>query len=457
MTTPQSTDSWAWRRILTGCHSLSDEQYCATQRSGATAQFRSNPQERNNYRQMRAFVFSVSRSLWSPSWPLCVLCLLCFLSPSSSFHFKLFSSRIQRQGLLRRSGDRQRHDSSVVEGRLLADLRLFSHRHDDQANDNCETHNHQHRIGRRSALRDEVLGGLSRFLSAAAAGSVLGAGVVTGGPLLREADAAFWDNLSSATIMEKLPGGKTGKLVMSKCPNVFTNCLKDEKCREAMFCNARCESAENKNACNLLCSLTSGYENKPYGNFIQCLADAKALPDLPPDGKCLATDEDALPILKDLKQIEGRWWIVKGLNCGQEGWPAGFDGFPCQRDEFILREDGTWVDEIAYCGGKEDTCTTPMVYTRANATITSPGVMAHYYLDPPLSPQVEQWRLLSWPHPDWMLYIYCGVTPAGEYSGGSVVSRQLSLDKIPKDIEEEFRKVAKKFNFDYDEMCVSDN
>ena len=39
------------------------------------------------------------------------------------------------------------------------------------------------------------------------------------------------------------------------------------------------------------------------------------------------------------------------------------------------------------------------------------------YTDPPLKPQTEEWRVLSWPHPDWMLYIYCGSTPTGPYAG----------------------------------------
>lgn len=39
------------------------------------------------------------------------------------------------------------------------------------------------------------------------------------------------------------------------------------------------------------------------------------------------------------------------------------------------------------------------------------------YTDPPLKPQIERWLVLSWPHPDWMLYIYCGHTPTGPYAG----------------------------------------
>ena len=62
------------------------------------------------------------------------------------------------------------------------------------------------------------------------------------------------------------------------------------------------------------------------------------------------------------------------------GWPAGFDYFPCQRDEFVMAEDGSWIDHIAYCGGKNNTCQTPIVFTVANVSLTSPGVMTHWYV-----------------------------------------------------------------------------
>ena len=49
----------------------------------------------------------------------------------------------------------------------------------------------------------------------------------------------------------------------------------------------------------------------------------------------------------------------------------------------------------------------------------------HRYTDPPLKPQTEEWRVLSWPHPDWMLYIYCGSTPTGPYAGQVQFAKQL--------------------------------
>ena len=52
-------------------------------------------------------------------------------------------------------------------------------------------------------------------------------------------------------------------------------------------------------------------------------------------------------------------------------------------------------------------------------------VPTHRYTDPPLKPQTEEWRVLSWPHPDWMLYIYCGSTPTGPYAGQVQFAKQL--------------------------------
>ncbi len=91
--------------------------------------------------------------------------------------------------------------------------------------------------------------------------------------------------------------------------------------------------------------------------------------------------------------------------------------------------------------------------------------MTHIYKDAPLLPQNEDWIVLSWPHPDWMLYVYCklvlltkgGYTPAGEYGGASIVSRSSSrIDEIPPEVEMEFRSVMLEHEFSFEEMCVSD-
>ena len=46
---------------------------------------------------------------------------------------------------------------------------------------------------------------------------------------------------------------------------------------------------------------------------------------------------------------------------------------------------------------------TEMIVTVANVSMTAPGVVHHDYTDAPLAPQSEDWRLVSWPHPDYAL------------------------------------------------------
>ena len=251
---------------------------------------------------------------------------------------------------------------------------------------------------------------------------------------------------------------KAGSLCMFlNCSKPLLSCTLDTQCRHAAMCNAGCQSKSNVESCNLLCELTYGYNSTKYRNLMACMSEHGCLPKSPSDGKCLANNSDTVRNLTDVAQVKGKWWILLGLNCGQPGWPAGFDYFPCQRDEFVY-ENEQWIDYIAYCGGSNNTCSTPMVYTTANVTISSPGVMTHYYTDPPLKPQREEWMVLSWPHPDWMLYIYCGYTPTGPYAGGSVVTRvsNASIDAIPDYVETEFKATALKFGFNYDAMCISD-
>ncbi len=56
-----------------------------------------------------------------------------------------------------------------------------------------------------------------------------------------------------------------------------------------------------------------------------------------------------------------------------------------------------------------------------------------------------------------MLMLWCGQIPVLNYAGGIVVSRHLNGREMPKPVEDELRRAAKKFGLDYDSFCVSDN
>ena len=136
----------------------------------------------------------------------------------------------------------------------------------------------------------------------------------------------------------------------SSCINTYCGketkaCGTDWKCVKAGACNADCQFFHKKTSesCNLLCELNYGYNSTAYRHLMQCMADHKCLPVTgKSDGICEATDAQTLQNVTSIEQIgqvpgkSGKWWIVRGQNCGQNSdWPAGFDYFPCQRDDFV--------------------------------------------------------------------------------------------------------------------------
>ena len=87
-------------------------------------------------------------------------------------------------------------------------------------------------------------------------------------------------------------------------------------------------------------------------------------------------------------QVRGDWWVLRGLNCGEGDFPGGYDWYPCQHERFIEQDNGQWINNVTYCSGKLNECTSDIIVTIANITMPHPGVIAHEYTDAPLAPQV---------------------------------------------------------------------
>ena len=51
---------------------------------------------------------------------------------------------------------------------------------------------------------------------------------------------------------------------------------------------------------------------------------------MPDDGVCKVSEKDGQKDLTDVSDIEGDWWVIKGLN-------PHYDSFPCQHN--IYRQD----------------------------------------------------------------------------------------------------------------------
>jgi len=234
-------------------------------------------------------------------------------------------------------------------------------------------------------------------------------------------------------------------------------CILDSTCFSALQCMQGCSGRPDESQCQFECEMTIGFGNPAFENLIRCMADNDCFPEVPPDGLCLAGAEDALQDITSLEDVAGEWWVVRGVNCGQDDvWSGAYDWYPCQHARYVVIDDG-WVNNTTYCGGRDSTCTTDTIVTIPHATLPSPGLIRLDYDDAPLLPQVEKWHIVSLPEENFMFVIWCGENPALNYNGAFVVSRTRTQENMSEETEAEFRRIAEKFGIDYDAMCLTDN
>jgi hypothetical protein len=257
---------------------------------------------------------------------------------------------------------------------------------------------------------------------------------------------------------------------LTKCPLEMILCVLEPACRATLECNAECGSAGAKSeqqACHLVCQLAQGADSRMYSPLVQCFADNDCLPTLPEgtDGQCPVTSENIhkVHVLESLDEIEGTWLEVRGLNCGVPGsnWEGGYDALPCRSDSWVSYGDQWWY-HTSFCAAAEDGSCNEWgpVHLIGEPRISDqePGLLEVPYINPPLQPQHERWYVLSRPDPDWIMYTYCGSTPAGEYAGLNVMTRtpEPSNDAMPPEVDAAFRQAAREFNFSYEDMCITD-
>jgi len=238
------------------------------------------------------------------------------------------------------------------------------------------------------------------------------------------------------------------------------SCWRNQDCYDILTCMQNCQDSQS-GTCILDCGLEKISNDQLFQNLMHCMIDHNCVPPVKPDGLCLAEDSDAIQSLNDLETLKGDWWVLKGRNCGQDDvWMGGFDWYPCQHGRFLKVDEDNWINNTTFCGGNDSKCLNNKYYvTLPKIYFSSPGVVRNDYPlgQAPLVPQVEDWKFVSMPSPDWALIVWCGHNPLMQYNGAFIISRKRSLAEMPKAVEDEFRRVTPKFNLDFDQMCPSDN
>jgi len=252
--------------------------------------------------------------------------------------------------------------------------------------------------------------------------------------------------------------------IFSSCASFLATCVTNTACSETLDCIRECQLTQPRNKqamCAYICEVTDGYMNPQFEDLMLCMIRGGCMSNYPKDGECRAADEDTVQTVTSMDQVSGEWWVIAGLNCGvSDDYPGGYDWFPCQHERWTQREDGSWYNSISFCAGKDNSCISrgggAGIKTIANASLPSPGVIRHEY-DSALSPQIEHWRVVSMPSPDYMLVLWCGKIPIQEYNGGLLFSRHRSDRHMSKEVRDKLRGDASRLGVDLDSMCTTNN
>ena len=80
------------------------------------------------------------------------------------------------------------------------------------------------------------------------------------------------------------------------CPLQSARCVLDPACLATLQCMVGCDGKPDQAQCQFECEMTTGNGNEAFISLLQCMAEHGCLPDLPPDGECLAGPADCLQV-----------------------------------------------------------------------------------------------------------------------------------------------------------------
>jgi hypothetical protein len=89
-----------------------------------------------------------------------------------------------------------------------------------------------------------------------------------------------------------------------------------------------------------------------------------------------------------------------------------------------------------------------------SVTTPYPGYFVHWY---PSLNQTEPWVVISKPHSDYMMMLWCGENPVMKYAGGILLSKSKDYNDMPKWVEDELRQAVNSHGLDFDKLFINDN
>ncbi|XP_077994384.1 uncharacterized protein LOC144448104 [Glandiceps talaboti] len=171
----------------------------------------------------------------------------------------------------------------------------------------------------------------------------------------------------------------------------------------------------------------------------------------PPSPPFTCTKPDNTEARFNLSQLQGNWYIVRGLN------PV-YDCYACQYCQFTPNtnpdESGTYVAQVDYLvttlTGDVRPRTVHQFVSQPNPQ--NPGILFFNYTDTGIIHN-EEWRVLAFDDKDaYALIYYCGQANAYHYEGVLLYSRKT---KVSENVLKKVGQAAKSNGYDFNKFCTA--
>ena len=231
----------------------------------------------------------------------------------------------------------------------------------------------------------------------------------------------------------------------TKCLGKTISCVTNKGCKKSMDCSRACpqDGSEESFRCQMLCAEKA--DSEKFSEFTACAVEKGCFPKAKASTCALPRDLGQLSPMT-LSDLEGDWWVVRGLS-------RTFDCWSCQRMSF--KKEGALSSSYDYHYspiGKAKTIRCQL------EKLEAPGQFDVHYKTNGID-GLDHWYVLDHVG-DFALIYYCGETAVHNYRGGVVMSRGFDTS-IPRDVVNSFKRTLETLDIEVpvalEDFCTPDN
>ncbi len=222
---------------------------------------------------------------------------------------------------------------------------------------------------------------------------------------------------------------KSGLCLMTNCWKPMVSCVINGQCRSELMGLSDCVYKGGDEM--MLCFITAFSDPcDKMLDMLNCWGEANCM--TPPTPDCPVPTNRAQIAPVTLADLEGDWYVVRGLSTVYDCWN-------CQKYTFHQTSSTTSTYDYTYFpGGNQATikCTTTAIPFADGETAICPGRFRVDYMAYGM-PGADNWFVISRPNSNYVFIYYCGASMMDSYTGAIILSRTMDTN-IPQNILDQF-------------------